>query len=140
MMMMMSCSTYRVPLLTWRVIDDNVIVCRRTLYSMSSLLSSRFQCSITRSWVCRMYKRWRWTFKNTSQKHIHKYLWSNLVLYGRYLVYIRSIQQRRIKFMDESSFSSRSKFSWAATVRFGLSFVLDNDWFVFCSDISFYVF
>lgn len=82
---------------------------RRTLHSMSSLLSSRFRCHITRTWVCRMYKRWRWTFKNTSQKHIHKFMWANLVLYGRYLVYIRNIQQGRIKFMDEASFSSRSK-------------------------------
>jgi hypothetical protein len=82
----------------------------QTLYDISSQLSSRFGCAINRSWVCRMYKRWRWSFKNTNYKHIHKYQWANIHLYGHYLVYTRSLQMMRIKFMDEASFSSRSQF------------------------------
>ena len=88
---------------------------RQTLYSISNQLSLRFQQRISRSWVSRMYKRWRWSFKNVSHKHLRKYLWPNLLRYSRYLVQIRGIQQARIKFMDEASFSSRGNSHYAFT-------------------------
>ncbi len=82
---------------------------RRTLYELASQLSSRFGVSISRSWVCRMFKRWRWTFKNVSQKHTNKFHWNNIRTYGHFLVHVRNVPMVRIKYCDEASFASRSK-------------------------------
>ncbi len=86
-----------------------VLVARQTLYDLSARLSDRFGVLISRSWVCRMYKRWRWSFKNVSRQHTNKFEWNNIRMYGHFLVHVRNIQQTRIKYCDEASFSSRSE-------------------------------
>jgi hypothetical protein len=84
---------------------------RQTLYELASQLSSRFGVSISRSWVCRMFRRWRWTFKDVSQKHTNKFHWNNIRAYGHFLVHVRNVPMVRIKYCDEASFASRSKCS-----------------------------
>lgn len=83
--------------------------CRQTLYELSRHLSQRFGAPISRDWISRMFKRWRWSFKKISHKHIRKFLWPNIYYYAHYLVHVQNMQMGRIKFVDEASFSSRGE-------------------------------
>jgi hypothetical protein len=71
------------------------------------LLRSRCGVVVSRSWLSRMFRRWRWSFKKISHKHIRKFTPQNIQYYGLYLINIRTIPMHNIKYIDESSFDSR---------------------------------
>lgn len=80
---------------------------RYTLLHLSEELLDRLHVRCSHSWLSRMLKRWRWSFKNVNPRHILKFTPRNIIYYGHYLIRIRNIPPTRIKFMDEASFSSR---------------------------------
>ncbi len=85
---------------------------RFTLYTLRMLLLDRLGVRVSRAWLSRMFRRWRWSFKKLNHKHVDKYTPRNIAYYGQYLAYIRTVPMNRIKYMDEASFSSRGMNAW----------------------------
>ncbi len=92
-------------------VDACMCVSRFTIHSLRVLLFDRLGVHVSRMWLSRMFRRWRWSFKKLNHKHIHKYTPQNIEYYGQYLTYIRTVPMNRIKYLDESSFASRGMYA-----------------------------
>ena len=79
-----------------------VCVCRCTLYSLLCLLADRCGVRVSRMWLSRMFRRWRWSFKKISHKHVRKFAM---------VINIRNVPMHNIKYIDEASFDSRGHYT-----------------------------
>jgi len=67
----------------------------------------RLGISVTKKYISRIFKSWRWSMKTASYKQINKYTWKNICLYGCFLYWVQSADLTRLKFLDEGHFVSR---------------------------------
>jgi len=59
---------------------------------------------VSRSYLCRLFKKWRWSFKRPSVKQIAKYTRNNILYYGDFLSGIKNIPWGKLKYLDECHF------------------------------------
>jgi hypothetical protein len=71
------------------------------------LIFQRFRKLVSRSWICRLFKRWRWSFHSLKVEQVQKYRPDNVAYYGTYLESILQIPWVKIKYCDESHFISK---------------------------------
>jgi hypothetical protein len=64
---------------------------------------------VTRMWVSRLLKKWRWSFKIPAVTQREKYALSNLEYYVDFCSWLSNVDLKRVKFVDELHFDSRSK-------------------------------
>ncbi len=68
----------------------------------------KLHLSISASTIRRIFKQWKWTWKNVEYKQINKYNHENIVYYGKYLLWLsEQINWKHIKFLDEAHFVNR---------------------------------
>jgi hypothetical protein len=63
--------------------------------------------NLSRSYVYRVFKSWRWSLKVPVRVHLHKYRPENLRLYLHYISAITWIDPSRLKFLDEATYAHR---------------------------------
>lgn len=66
---------------------------------------------VSRRWVARVFKSWRWSWKVPTVVQLHKFTPENIQRYLNYIVFVAGIPLRRLKFADEIHFVSRGTLS-----------------------------
>ena len=89
--------------LLWQIVQCN------PLFRLNEILQTLEFCGIetNKTWLSRQFKAWHWTFKKPSYKQKFKYTKDNILHYTRYMHWASGIPWIHLKFVDESSFSSR---------------------------------
>lgn len=92
--------------LIWMVITTQEQI---TLQEIVNALE-RHNFHYSRSWVSRLLKRWRWSFKIPAVTQTQKYTISNLEYYAEFCLWLNEVDLAKVKFLDEVHFDARSKF------------------------------
>ncbi len=94
-----------IELVLWNIIQVN------PLLSLKEILKTLNVCgfSTNRTWLSNKFAAWRWSFRKPSFKQTHKYRPQNIEYYARYMAWVSTIPWVKLKFLDESSFSSRGE-------------------------------
>ena len=75
--------------------------------SLFTQISHRYK--LNQSYVSRVLQQWGYSRKKTDKRQINKFSVANCFYYVQYLLEIKCIPWGSLKFMDESSFSSRGE-------------------------------
>jgi len=80
--------------------------------SFCSIISyvKQFNYIITKDYISKLLKKWRWSPKISSEEQIQKYSIKNVEYYVDYLLEIQTIPWHHIKFLDESHFRASGAF------------------------------
>jgi len=70
-------------------------------------IASKCGFKISKMYVSRLFKSWRWSFKKPERKQILKYTKANLLYYGSYITSVNDINWNKLKFLDEAHFVSK---------------------------------
>lgn len=62
---------------------------------------------ISSSYVARIFRNWRWSWKKPSTQQIQKFTTENIEYYSQWVVLIPTLPFHRLKFCDEAHFVSR---------------------------------
>lgn len=71
---------------------------------------ARYNFVYSRTWVSRLLKKWRWSFKIPGVTQAQKYSIANLEYYAEFCHWLNEVDLTKVKFMDEVHFDARSKY------------------------------
>jgi hypothetical protein len=96
---------HEVSTVVWNTINSQNQVTLQEI--VSAVKNNGFR--VTRMWVSRLLKKWRWSFKIPAVTQREKYTLSNLEYYVDFCSWLSNVDWKRVKFVDELHFDSRSK-------------------------------
>jgi hypothetical protein len=62
---------------------------------------------LSSTFILRIFKEWKWSFKKTSKKQIYKYSTKNIIRYFNFIKKIQTLDMHKLKYLDESHFESK---------------------------------
>ncbi len=70
-------------------------------------IGRKLDIAISATSIRRIFKKWRWSWKNVEYKQINKYTHENIINYGNYLLWLNSQHWKHLKYLDEAHFVNR---------------------------------
>lgn len=79
-----------------------------TLGEIRAKLVKDFTLNVSETWLCKLFSRWGFSWRTPETKQLAKFSPTNNSYYIRYLCNLASLDVRKLKYVDESAFTTKT--------------------------------